>query len=132
MMTSLRKSWYIKKVFFAVLKFLSYLVCVPSIKSINSSSLFRKKYGGGNFSSTPHQGLRDKLYVGGYYWLTESFAILNYKPVFKHCILQTVWSKKPFVKNWVAFYIFWFGMAFGITVLEVLCFWCFLDNFIRN
>ena len=93
MMTSLKKSWYIKKVFFAILKFLSYLVCVPSIKSINSSSLFRKKYGGGNFSSTPHQGLRDKLYVGGCYWLTKSFATLNYKPVFKHCILQTVWSK---------------------------------------
>ena len=31
-------------------KFLSYLVCALSFKSINNSSLSRKRYGGGNFT----------------------------------------------------------------------------------
>ena len=66
--------------------------------------------------------------------LTESSDTLRYKPFFIHCILQTVLSifllfifvsDKIFCfKNWVVFYIFltWFGLAFGVTVLEVLCF----------
>ena len=40
----------IQSVFFL---FWSYLVCVPSFKLINSSSLSRKNYGGDNFTSNP-------------------------------------------------------------------------------
>ena len=34
-------------------KFLSYLVCVPSFKSVNSSSLTSKKYDRDSFTPTP-------------------------------------------------------------------------------
>ena len=43
---------HVQKKFIASLKAF-YLVCVPTFKSINSSSLSRKKYDGDNFTSTP-------------------------------------------------------------------------------
>ena len=72
--------------------FESYLVRVPSFKSINSSSLSRKKYDGDNFTPTSRKGLRGQnTSVGlGLVELTEPSDILNYKPFFKHYILQTI------------------------------------------
>ena len=71
---------------------LSYLVCVSSFKSISSSSLSRKIYDEGNFNPTPIQWLRaQKISVGiGLIKLTEHFATLNDKPLFRHSILQTI------------------------------------------
>ena len=120
-------------------KFLSYLVCFPSLKSsVNSSSLSRKKYDGGHFIPTfcqRLQGQNTSLRIG-LIELTEHSDTLNYKPFFKNCVLQTilhifllfifVWNKIFCSKNWAVFYTFliWFVVAFSVTVLKVLCFWC--------
>ena len=107
---------------------------MPSFKSINNSSLPRKKYWD-NFTPISCKRLRvGNTSVGiGLIELTEAF---DYKWFFRHCILQTilhvfllfifVWNKVFCSKNWVVFYIFliWFGLAFGFTVVKVLCFWC--------
>ena len=72
-----------KKVFlFAFLKVLSYLVCVPSFKSINSSSPYRKKYDGVNFTSTPRQRLRcqNTLVEIGLIEFADLSDTLNCKP----------------------------------------------------
>ena len=48
-------------------KFLSYLVCVASFKSVNNSPLSRKRYGGGNFTLTSRlllQGQNTSVGVG--------------------------------------------------------------------
>ena len=45
--------------------FLSYLAYAPSFKSINSSSLSRKKYDWDNFTPTPLQGIMRTKYIGG-------------------------------------------------------------------
>ena len=71
--------------------------------------------------------------------LIEPPDTLNYKPLFKNCMLQTIlqifflllifaWNKIFGLKNWAVFYIClaWFGVAFSGTVLNVLCFWCSL------
>ena len=107
-------------------KFLSYLICVPSFKLINSSSLSRKKYDGNNFTPTPCTWLRGQnTLVGiGLIKLSEPCDTLNYKPFFKHCILKTIlhifslfvflWNKIFCFKNWAVFYIFfdlvWVGL----------------------
>ena len=82
----------IQKVFLLYM-FLSYLVCVPSLKSINSSSLTRKKYG--EVISFPHSSTitirnQNKLVGIRSTELTEPSDTRNYKPYFKHCVLQTV------------------------------------------
>ena len=64
-------------------KSLSYLAWVPSLKSINSSSLSRKKYDGDNFNPT-------LVHPWELIERTESSDILNYKSFFKHCILKAV------------------------------------------
>ena len=125
---------HIRKVSIAFLKFLSYVVCVASFKSINSSSLCIKKYDGDNFTPTPCKrvkGQNTSMEIG-LIELTEPYT-LNYKPFFKHCILQTilhvfslfifVWSKILCPKNWAIFYIFFvsFGLALGVTVSKILC-----------
>ena len=82
----------IQKVFFAFLKVLSYLVCVPSFKSINSSSLTRKKYDSDNFTPTPRNQVQGQNTSVGIRLieLTELSDTLNCKPFFKHCILQKI------------------------------------------
>ena len=82
----------LKKVLLLFAKVLSYLVCVPSFKSINSISLSRKKYDGDNFTPIPQKQSRGQnTSVGiGLIELTEPSDRLNYKPLFKHCILQTI------------------------------------------
>ena len=136
-----------QKVFFAFLNVLSYLVCVLSFKSINSSFLSRKKkYDGDNFTPSPRKQLRgQKTSVRiGLIKLTELSDILNYKPFFKYCILQTTllvfllfifaWDKIFCSINWAVFFIFliWIGLAFGVTVLMVLCLWCSFYKVIGN
>ena len=112
--------------------------------SINSSSQSRKKYDGDNFTPTPRKRLQGQnTSVGiGLIELNEPSDTLNYRPFFKHCILQTVLhiffclhlcGTKSFVlktKLYFTFFFFliWFGLAFVVTVLKVLCFWC---SFIR-
>ena len=80
------------------------------------------------------------------YWAIELYLsdTLNYKPFFKNCILQTVlhvfslfifmWNNIFCYKNWAVFYILliWFGVAFGVAVLKVLCFWFFSLYGIRH
>ena len=60
---------------------------MPSFKSIKNSSLSPKKY-----DRHPPKGLRGQnTSVGiGSVELTEPSDISNYKPFFKHCILQTI------------------------------------------
>ena len=60
--------------------------------SINSSSQSRKKYDGDNFTPTPRKRLQGQnTSVGiGLIELNEPSDTLNYRPFFKHCILQTV------------------------------------------
>ena len=131
-------SGYIQKIFLLLWKFLSYLVCAPSFKSINSSSLSRKKYNGNSFTPSPCKLLRGQNTSAGIglIELTLLSDTLNYKPFVKHCILQTmlkvfllsifVWNKICCSKDWVVFnkFLNWFWLSFGVTVLKVLCFWC--------
>ena len=65
---------------------------MSSFKSINSSSPSRKKYDGGIFTPTPRQLARyqNTSVRTGLIELTETSDTLNYKPFFKHCILQTI------------------------------------------
>ena len=65
---------------------------MPSFQSIHSNSVSRKKYDEGNFISIIHQQLRDQNTSVGIELieLTEPSDTLNYKPFFKHCILQTI------------------------------------------
>ena len=128
-------------------KILIYLVWVSSFQSINSSSLSKKKYNGGNFTATLCQPLRSQNTSMRICLieLTEPSDTLNYKPFFKHCILETilhvfllftfVWNKIFCSKNWAVFYSFsiWFEVAFDVTVLKAVCFWSsFYKVFIRN
>ena len=77
--------------------------------------------------------------------LIEPSDTLNYKPFFTNCMLQTIlqisfllfifsWNKIFGSKNWAVFYIYlaWFGMAFNVTVLNVLCFFCSLCKVKEN
>ena len=96
---------------------LSYLVCMPSFKSINCSCLSRKWCG--NFIPTSYQLLQDqRTSVGiGLIELTEPSYTFNYMPFFKHCILQTtsykfllfifLWNKIFCSKNWAAFFCYY-------------------------
>ena len=74
-------------------------------------------------SLSPQSEITRSKYFGGIELieLTEASDTLNYKPVFKHCILHIVllvfllfvfvWNKIFCPKNWAAFHIFliWFG-----------------------
>ena len=72
--------------------FESYLVRAPNFKSTNSSLPSKKKYGRGNFVPNPRHRLRGQntLVEIGLIELIGSSDTLNYRPLFKHCILQTV------------------------------------------
>ena len=79
--------------------FSSYLVCVPSFKSINSSCLSRNMMGTislppsvSDYVATPCKQVSDQnTLVGiGLIEITEPSDTLNYKPFFKHCILKTI------------------------------------------
>ena len=77
-----------KKFFCFFWKFLSYLVCLPSFKSINSRSLSRQKYDGGISPPPRQQLLGQNTSLGrGLVEHNEPLDTLNYKPFFKHCIL---------------------------------------------
>ena len=64
--------------------------------------------------------------------LTEPSNILNYKPFFKHCILQNILqyfyclylrgTKSTVLKTEQYFtsFLIWFGLAFDVTVLKVI------------
>ena len=82
------------------------------------------------------QWLRGNTSVGtGLIEFTDPSDTSNNKPFFKHCILQTILykfllfifmkNKIDFWRNWTVFYIclVWFGVAFCVTILQVLCFW---------
>ena len=113
-------------------KFLSCLVCVPSFKSLNSSSLSRSMMVVISLPP-PHQQLQPQnMLVGtGFIELTEPSETLKYKSFFKHCILQTildvfvlftsVWYKIFCFKKWTVFYVslIWFGLAFDVPLLKV-------------
>ena len=133
-MTSVKNVMSYSNFFFLLFwKFWSWLVCVPSFKLINSSSLWRKKYDGSSFTPIPVRN----------YSVTEPSDTLNYKPLLKHCILQTilhlfllfvfVWNKIFCCRNWSVFCFFiCFGVVFGVTVLKILCFWCSFYKIMEN
>ena len=125
-----KNSHVVFKFFFLLLllfwKFWSYLVCAPSFKPVNSSSLSRKNCDG-------MMGLRGKntLLVIGLIELTESSDTLIYKPCLKITFYRLFYTYFYYVylcgtNAWTVFYIFliWFRVAFGVTVLKALCFWC--------
>ena len=140
MMISVKNITSYSKIFFPLFwKFLIGLVCVPSFKSINGSSLSRKKYDGGNFTHVPCQILQGQnTLVGiGLIELTKASDILNYKPFSKHCILQTILHVSLLFmilwKTGLHFTFCWFGWgSFGVTVLKVLSFYCSFFKVIGN
>ena len=102
-------------------------------------------YGGGVISPFQRLRVKNMSVKIGLIELTEPSDTLNYKPFFKHCILQTilhefllfifVW-KIYFVlrtESYFTFFFFiWFEVAFGSTVLKVLCFKSSLYKVIGN
>ena len=84
---------------------------------------------GGNFTLTTRQQLRvQNTLVGiGFTELTVPFDTFNYRPFFKHCILQIilqvflllifVWNKIFCSKIRAVFYIFCFGLGWN-SVLQ--------------
>ena len=114
--------------FFFFWNLLSYLVCMPSFKSINCSYLSRKWCA--NFIPTSYQLLQDqRMLVGiGLIELTEPSDTFNCMPFYKHCILQTtsykfllfilLWNKIFCSKNWAVFfcyycYLYYFDLVQG-------------------
>ena len=63
-----------------------------SFNSLNSSFLFGEKYDGSNFTPTHRLLLQDQIMLIRIWLieLTEPYDTLNYKPLFKHCILQII------------------------------------------
>ena len=93
-MTSVKISRHIQKLFLLFLNFLSYLECMPSFQLIHSNSVSRKKYDGvilfPSSISNYEIKLRDVSVGIELIKLTQPSDTLNYKPFFKHCILQTI------------------------------------------
>ena len=91
MMTSVKIiTSYSRSCYFFFENFKVTYICVKFQVNINSSSLYRKKYDGDNFTLTPRKRLRDQsMLVGnGLIELTEPSDTLDNKRFFKHCILQ--------------------------------------------
>ena len=127
-------SHHIKKAFIAFLKVTCYLVCVSSFNSMNSSSLSRKKYRKDDFTPTTRKRLRGQNTSVriGLIKLTESSNTMSYKPFFNKLFhmyfyyLYSCGTKSFVIKTELHFTFFkiWFGLAVGVAVLKVLCFWC--------
>ena len=102
MIASVKMSCYFQKGFL-FWKFLSYFVCVPSFKSINSSSLSKKSMRG-NFNTIipPPSPITSSKYVGGnsVNWIRSQFLnIAFYKLFYMYffvyvCVEQNLWFKK--------------------------------------
>ena len=131
MMTSVKRVTSHSKSFYCFFeRFESYLVCARSFKSINSSSVSRKKYED-NFTPTPCKPLwcQNELVEIWLIELTEPSDPLNYKPFFQHCILQFCYFTCIFsclylcgtnsfvLKTELYFTFFWFGLV-GHSVLQ--------------
>ena len=58
--------------------------------------------------------------------LNTGFYKLFYIYLYCLCLSETKAALQK--KHWALIYIFliWFGVPFGVTLLKVLCFWCFL------
>ena len=102
MIASVKMSCHFQK-YFLFWKFLSYFVCVPSFKSINSSSLSKKSMRG-NFNTIipPQSPITSSKYVGGnsVNWIRSQFLnIAFYKLFYMYffvyvCVEQNLWFKK--------------------------------------
>ena len=128
-----------KKFLLFFFKFLSYLVRVPSFKSINSSFLSSKHYDGDNFNPTPRKQLikiiLNLLSPSAALNLKSFWNIVFYKLFYTYFYCLYLYGAKCFVlKSELYFIIFfvWLGLAFGVTVLKVLCFWYSFNKVIRN
>ena len=118
-----------KFLFLLFLKFLSYLVCVPSFKLINSNSIPRKKYDRNNFTPTPCKRLRgENTLTGiGLIKLTQDSDKLNYRSFFKYSMLQTVLhiffcGTKCFVSKLSCILHFFDLVWVGIWCYSIKCF----------
>ena len=122
-MTSVKMPRHIARVFFFFLLFrkcLSYLVCKPSFKSINSSYLSRKKDHGGNFTPIPPQRLRSDKVIWTYqaFWtfLNIAFFKLFYTYFYCYiCVKQNLLFKKLSCILYF-FDLFWDGIrSYSVT-----------------
>ena len=117
-----------KKLILLFWRFLSYLIWVPSFKSINSSFLSRKKYGGVNLTPIPRQQLGGQN-TSMETWLTElteSSDISNYKPILNIAFykgftthfyrLYLCRAKSFLLKTELYFYFFWFGFRWHLVL----------------
>ena len=141
-MTSVKNVTSYSKSFFE--DFLTYLVCVFQVNKQQFS--IQKKYDGDNSTLTLRRRLQGQNTSVGIALteLTKPSDTLNYRPFFKHCVLQTVlhvlflfifvWKKTLCSKKRAVFYIvlIWFGFAFGITVIKVPYFWCSFQKVIGS
>ena len=108
-----------KKILLLYWKFLCYLVCVPRFKSINSSSLSRKKYDGNNFIPTPRKWLQGQNALMGIglielqtHWIANHFLnIAFYKLFYTFFYYLHACGTKFFVlKARVDFDVVWVGI----------------------
>ena len=116
--------------------FWSYSVSIPSFKSINSNSLFKKKYDGGNFTPIPVSDYEVKIYrwEWGYmnllslpiHWIASHFLnIAFYKLFYTWFYCSYFCGTKSFVGKTELyfislFFLIWFGVVFRVMVLKVL------------
>ena len=126
--------WWLQWKMFIACLFLSYLVYVPSFKSVDSSSLSRKKYDGDNFTPTSCKWLRGQnTLVGiGLIELTDPSDTLNYKPFLNIAFYKLFYvyfycsylrGTKSFVlKTELYLTFFWFGLGWhSLLQYELFC-----------
>ena len=115
-----------KKILLLLWKFLSYLVCAPGFKSINSSSLSTKKYDGDNFTPISckrlwGQNTSVEIWLSWLnllnlliHWITSHILniITFYKLLYTYFQCLYLCGKKSFVlKTELYFTFLWFGLA---------------------
>ena len=99
-------------------KCLSYLVCKPSFKSINSSYLSRKKDHGGNFTPIPPQRLRSDKVIWTYraFWTFLNIAFFKLFYTYFYCLYLR--ETKPFVQKTQLYFIFFWLVLGWHSVLQ--------------
>ena len=149
MMTSVKNvkmSRHIENVFITFLKVFTLFSMCAKFQVNKYWFSIQKKIWWGYFNSNPCKVLRGQnaLLRIGLIYITESSDTLNYKPFFKHSILQTilhvlllfifVWNKISCSENWAVFLHFLFSLGWH-SVLQYKRFYvsgAFFYKFIGN